>query len=230
MSARFAIYLAPPSGSPLHQTGSALLGRDAATDEPLAFPPLENVSADRWRQITEDARGYGFHATMKPPFRLKEGEDVAALEAALAAFAGSRPAFDGPPLILRAISGFLALVPEREDPRILALAADCVTAFDRFRAPAPPEELARRRKAGLSPRQDEYLQQWGYPYVLEEFRLHFTLSGRLEAAEREIVAQALARYVGVFAQERFRVDALVLFEQARSGAPFLIRGRYALAG
>lgn len=228
MSARFAIYLAPPSGSPLHQTCSALLGRDAATGQALPFPPLETITPDRWRQITEDARGYGFHGTMKPPFRLKEGESVAALETALAAFASSRPAFHAPALVLRAISGFLALVPEQEDPRILALAADCVSAFDRFRAAAPPEELARRRKAGLTPRQDEYLQQWGYPYVMEEFRLHFTLSSRLEAAERDIAMQALAPYVGRFATQPLHVDALVLFEQARAGAPFLIRSRYAL--
>lgn len=230
MSSRFAIYLAPPSGSPLHETGSALLGRDAATGQALAFPPLETITPDRWRQITEDARGYGFHGTLKPPFRLKEGESIAGFEKALAAFAAARLTFDAPPLVLRAISGFLALVPEQDDPRILALAADCVTAFDRFRAPAPPEELARRRKAGLSPRQDQYLLQWGYPYVLEEFRLHFTLSSRLEPAEREQAAKALADYVGQFARQPFRVEALVLFEQAKTGAPFLIRSRYALSG
>lgn len=230
MSARFAIYLAPPTGSALHETGSALLGRDAATGEAVPFPALEGISPERWRAITEDARGYGFHGTMKPPFRLKSGESIEGLEASLAAFARDRPAFDAPPLVLRAISGFLALVPEREDPRILDLAADCVRAFDRFRAPAPPEELARRRKAGLSPRQEEYLLKWGYPYVMEEFRLHFTLSCRLEANERERVAAALTPHVGRFAGHSQRVDGLTLFEQPVAGAPFLIRARYPLGG
>lgn len=230
MSRRFAIYLAPASGSALHTVGSALLGRDALTGEFLSCPDLDGVPSKRWRSITEDARGYGFHGTLKPPFRLQPSERVESLEAALAAFARSRSPFHAPPLVLRAISGFLALVPEREDRRILDLAADCVRTFDRFRAPPPPEELARRRKAGLSTRQEEYLLEWGYPYVMEEFRLHFTLTCRLEAAERDVVAKALAPHVGRFGGHPLRVDALTLFEQPAAGVPFLIRARYALAG
>jgi len=225
---RYAIYLAPPSDSALHATASALLGRDAGSGATLPQPKLDGIAPARWLEITEDARGYGFHGTLKPPFRLATGADPAQLESAVAEFAAGRAAFEGPPLVLRAISGFLALVPERPDPRIDRLAADCVREFDRFRAPAGEAELARRRKAGLTPRQDEYLLRWGYPYVMEEFRLHFTFTCRLDEAERARVTEALRPHIERFAAEPLRIDALVLFQQPAADAPFKILRRFPL--
>lgn len=222
---RYAIYLAPPAESELHATASALLGRDAQSGAVLLQPAMDGIAPARWTEITQDARGYGFHGTMKPPFRLAAGSEIGDLEQALAEFAAAQAAFDGPPLVLRAISGFLALVPERADARIDGLAADCVREFDRFRAPAGEAELARRRKSGLTARQDEYLRRWGYPYVMEDFRLHFTFTCRLGETERATAAQALRPYVERFAAEPLRIDALVLFEQPAAGAPFQIRRR-----
>ena len=45
----------------------------------------------------------------------------------------------------------------------------------------PPTRQSWRAAArnGLSPRQDELLKRWGYPYVLEEWRFHLTLTGRM---------------------------------------------------
>ena len=34
-------------------------------------------------------------------------------------------------------------------------------------------------RAGSPPRQDANLLRWGYPYVLEDFRFHMTLTERL---------------------------------------------------
>ena len=223
---RYAIYLAPSPDSALHATASRLLGRDAHSGHKLPSPSLDGIAPARWTEITADARSYGFHGTLKPPFRLAAGTDRARLESALAPFAAARAPFEGPPLILRAISGFLALVPERPDPRIDQLAADCVRDFDRFRAPAGEAELARRRKAGLSAQQEEYLLRWGYPYVMEEFRLHFTFTCRLDETERVRVATALRPHVERFAAEPLCVDALVLFEQPEAGAPFRIVSRF----
>ncbi len=41
------------------------------------------------------------------------------------------------------------------------------------------KELQRRRAANLTPRQEFLLMHWGYPYVLDEFRFHMTLTRRL---------------------------------------------------
>src|SRR5690606_25636692 len=103
-------------------------------------------------------------------FRLADGRGEAELQAALEAFCATRRPVSIGRLVLADLKGFLALVPERQEAALEELAADCVTAFDGFRAPPGEAELARRRAAGLSARQDRYLHAWGYPYVLEEFR------------------------------------------------------------
>src|SRR3546814_16854276 len=75
--------------------------------------------------------------------------------------------------------------------------ADCVRAFDRFRAPPSETALARRRAAGLSARQEANLQAWGYPYVMEDFRLHFTLTGRItDPAQPDILRRPLEQEIG----------------------------------
>ena len=57
----------------------------------------------------------------------------------------------------------------------------------------PPAELARRRAGGLTPRQDELLQRWGYPFVLEEFRFHMSLTGPLSGVHAD--TQTLAAWI-----------------------------------
>src|SRR3546814_3179533 len=74
------------------------------------------------------------------------------------------------PLRLVILDGFLALVPSGPSDALEALAAGCVQRFERFRAPPSALELARRRSNGLTPRQERNLKDWGYPYVLEDFR------------------------------------------------------------
>ena len=60
-----------------------------------------------------------------------------------------------------------------------ALADACVEQLDRFRAPPSDAELARRRRASLTPRQDAMLVRWGYPYVFDTWFFHMTLTRRL---------------------------------------------------
>ena len=138
-------------------------------------PNVPGLSAERLAELTQSARGYGFHATIKPPFYLREGRSEAELLDAFAAFAKGREPFEVQ-LGLRSLGGFLALMMTPPDHRMSALAADAVRDLDPFRALPSEAELARRRKSGLSAQQETLLQQWGYPYVMGEFRFHMTLS------------------------------------------------------
>ena len=79
---RYAIYFAPPPGSLFHTLGSRWLGRDAFTGEQLEQPAEPGLSA-----VTGDPRRYGFHATMKPPFALRDPVRPEALLRAVAALA-----------------------------------------------------------------------------------------------------------------------------------------------
>lgn len=231
MAPRYAIYYAPEPGSALEAFGNRWLGRDAASGEPVPQEDLPGLSAQKLAEITQAPRRYGFHGTLKPPFRLAAGQTAGALRQAVAAFAATRIGFDMPPLRLAVLGRFLALVPSEPCPALDALAADCVRAFDSFRAPADAAELERRRRDGLSERQDRLLRLWGYPYVLEEFRFHLTLTGPLpDEGTRETVRAALDPLVAPLCREPVPVRSLCLFAQADAAAPFRIAARYALGG
>src|SRR5688572_25814467 len=100
---RYAVYFAPPPGSPLFEFGRAWLGRDWVTGEAVAQPSVPGIA-----EATAFPRLYGFHATLKPPFALAGAESE--LIAALEALAASIGAFDAPALELASVDGFLALV------------------------------------------------------------------------------------------------------------------------
>lgn len=227
---RYAVYYAPAPGSPLAEFGADWLGRDCATGAERPLPTVPGLSAERFAEITESARSYGFHATLKPPFHLKHGRTPDELADAVAAFAATRRPADVR-LGLRSLGGFLALMMTPADHRVAALAADVVRELDGFRALPSDAELARRRKGGLSAQQEELLQRWGYPYVMGEFRFHMTLTSRLpDGPEREAIVAALEPRAAAVTGEPVAIDAVALFRQDARGGPFVMTGRFPFGG
>lgn len=231
MTRRYAIYLAPPVDSALWRFGSRVLGRDAETGETLAGFAPPGLRPEDWRTLTEEPRRYGFHATLKAPFRLDAGRSADELEAAAAELAAGVAPFDLGPLrvsCLGAGGGFVALTPLNAPPALRELEARALRELDRFRAPATDEDIARRRPESLTARQREHLAAWGYPYVLDEFRLHFTLSGATPDPQplAEALAQAFAQAVPA---RDYRVEDLALFVQ-EAGGDFRVRRRFPLNG
>ena len=139
-------------------------------------------------------RRYGFHATLKAPFRLADGRDERALADALELFCRTRGPTPVGKLALRVLSDFLVLAP-MEPGAVAALAADCVRAFDPFRAPSSAEEIERRRPERLTASEKANLDRWGYPYVMEDYRFHLTLTGRLDEGGRARFGAEIARTV-----------------------------------
>jgi putative phosphonate metabolism protein len=227
---RYAIYFAPEPGSELAQFGAAWLGYDVATGSDLVQSPIAGIAPERLRAITTEPRRYGFHATLKPPFALAEGTDAGMVNQAVAALARDLPAFAAPRLKLASLLGFWALMLAEPCPEMDRLAAICVGELDRFRAPPPVAELARRRIAGLSPAQEALLVRWGYPYVMDEFRFHMTLTARLGAEEGGVVSRALAPLVAPHCQAPLPVNTISLFRQESRDKPFRLMRRYVLAG
>jgi putative phosphonate metabolism protein len=228
MSHRYAIYFAPSEASLLWHTGCRWLGRDAARAVALAQPVVPGYGAEQVSALTRSPRLYGFHATLKPPFRLAKEESAARLGDALTAFARERDAFALPALEVASLSGFLALLPAGRSEALHALADDCVTGFDRFRRPAEASELARRRGAGLGERQEALLARFAYPYVLDEFRFHLTLTERLEAHDGTGLKPWLQQHFTAALREPIVVADLCLFVQERPEAPFCILQRFPL--
>lgn len=219
---RAAIYFTPPPDAAVSRLAAEWLGRDAFMGEATRSP---EPAIDAF--TSEPAR-YGFHATMKAPFRLAEGRDLAALDAALASFCADKAAPVIGTLALKRIDGFFALVPAAPEPALDALAAETVRVFEPFRAPLSADEIARRRPERLSARQRAHLDSWGYPFVFEDFRFHLTLTGRVtDEMGPDIEAALRTRFAPVLGQP-LPIDGLAIFVEPEPSAPFTVYARHDL--
>jgi hypothetical protein len=178
---------------------------------------------------TEAPRRYGFHATLKPPLRLRPGCNEASLLDAAAALARGLPSFEMPRLDVGWLAGFLALRPVQPLPAqhpLRLLANACVAKLDAWRAEPSTAEL-ERRAVGLDRWQKLLLQRWGYPHVFEGWRFHMTLSDTLAAADAALEAAARAHFAAALAVPLRCEDVSVFIEDA-PGQPFRLLRRLPL--
>lgn len=208
--ARVALYYAPATDDPLSQAASSWYAAHA--------------------EVTADARGYGFHATLKPPMRLRDGRGWADVRDAARAIAAAVPPFALPELAVADIMGFMALRETRPCPALQALADACVAGADHLRAPPDTDDLARRQQGSLSPAEAANLARWGYPWVFATWFFHMTLTRRLTAAERQALHPAAAAHFAPALARARSVTDLCLFVQRAPGEAFVVAERVALRG
>lgn len=225
---RYAIYYVPVRGSELNRFGEALLGYDAFNGEDLPFPEGVVEAAPDWHELTADPRKYGFHATLKAPFALAPGKSEVELFVACGAFTATRRAIPVVKPVVGSISGFIAVIPAEPPPELIQLAADCVMAFNSFRAPLTDADRARRNPSRLTPAQREHLDRWGYPYVMEDFRFHMTLTGRLGSERREGVLAMLKERFSALGLATLAIDRIAVFRQETVASRFRIVGQWEL--
>lgn len=219
---RYAVYYAPEAGA-FATAAASWLGWDPAKGSAVPQPELGlDLPA-----LTTDPRKYGFHGTLKPPFRLADGRTPADLSAAIATLTRKLPMLEMTGLQFLDLEGFLALAPQGDTTALTDLSAEVVAQLDRFRAPSTAAEIARRHPERLSPRQRELLDRFGYPHVMEEFRFHLTLSNHLTAAGHiRLRPLAEAHFIPHLPQP-FRLSDLCLFGEAADGRFHLLH-RYPL--
>ena len=223
MNHRYAIYYCPRPETPWWARGSQWLGRCAASQRAVQVPPVEGLTEQTYLQLTNDPRRYGWHATLKAPFTLATGHTEQDLRGAVHALAAGFNAFDLPVLQVRDLGHFLALVPQDASAPLDAIARACVTQLHPFAAPLSDTELARRRKSKLRPQEDAMLVQWGYPFVLDTFQFHCSLTGNLHilsAAQSQAVVAAANDWFADLAAPRF--DSLALVAEPSPGADFVV--------
>lgn len=217
---RFAIYYTSPRNGALTQFANSWLQRDAWTGDDIE---ASAASAD-WISAP---RQYGWHATLKAPFRLRTGASKDQLLDALTGFAKTNAAFTAPPLKLTRLGSFLALTLSEQSTGMDLLAANCVRCFDTFRQPMSQEESVRRRQ-GLTDAQSEMLDRWGYPYVFDQYRFHMTLTGSLDQDELVSAENVLLPRVTEFCTNPFPVQSIFLFEQTGRQHPFVLTAEFPL--
>jgi putative phosphonate metabolism protein len=221
--ARVALYYTPTPDDLLWSAGTTWLGGDPETNARLRHPDLPGIVA-----ITADARIYGFHATLRPPMRLRAGCTWEELVARTTEISRNISAFDLPPLAVADLSGFLALCETAPCPALRALADAGIAGLDEFRAPPSDAELARRRRNGLSPDREAMLVRWGYPDVFDTWIFHMTLTRRLTAAEAAIYRPAAEAYFAEALRTPRQIRNICLFVQPARGAPFTLAARLPL--
>jgi putative phosphonate metabolism protein len=220
MTVRYALYFAPEAAHPLWTAGCDWLGRDPGSGATSAGGPHR-----------EDPRRYGLHATLKPPFALRDGATRPQLMAALSHFVDERTPFAMPALGVATLGDFVALRPiERDTPALRALADDCVRLFDDFRRPPSPAERVRRLAGPLDEQQRGNVDRWGYPHVFEHWRFHMTLSDSLPDETLRATLQAdAARHFAAALAEPLRCEGIALFVEDEPGADFRLLRRFEFA-
>ena len=216
---RYAIYYIPDL--PLFQIGSDWLGWNSQSGQETL------LSADD-RRITDRPRKYGFHATVKPPFLLASHSTQGELQDAFHAFCATSSPATGGTLKIARIGRFLAMTQDVQSNEVTELAASTVSHFDKFRAPLSDKDIEKRRQRRLTPQQDELLLRWGYPYVMQEFKFHMTLTGWLAANEIDAIEQRANTRFQEFIGQPLSIASLALLGEDRDSGHFHVVDKLSL--
>lgn len=220
---RAAIFFTPPPDHPLTAAAAGWLGRDAWSDAELPQDSVRGFGMGEIRDLTAFPRRYGFHATLKPPFRLVGGRMIEELDRALETFSRGLVPIRIRALRIERIGNFFALTPSAPIEALDTLAADVVQYFDPFRAPPSAEEIERRRPEHLTASQREHLRRWGYPYVFRDFRFHMTLTGEVPEPHWHRMGWVLEERFGPLIKEPLVIDSLSLFVEPAPPGDFVVR-------
>jgi hypothetical protein len=221
---RYAIFYTP--GGDLGDWGAGWLGWDSHRGTASLQRSIDGIDV---AALTATPQKYGFHGTLKAPFVLAADADEVWLAQTAESFASKHAPVDAGPFALRYQNGFIALRPCNDPPDLRDFAAHVVRAFDHLRTPLSDEDIARRRKARLSPRQDQQMMVWGYPFIFEDFHFHLTLTGRLPERSAAQVIAALEPALAQVMPARISIDAITLMGEDAEGIFHQIH-RYALIG
>lgn len=201
---RYAIYFCPAAQSDWARLGRDWLGWDVNR--------AEAVPAKGAPWVTP-AQKYGFHATLKAPFRMQDPQALADLVEALAKIA-NRHAPMSMTLAATQLGPFWAMTPQPAHASLPQLERDLVTSLDDFRAPLNEAEWAKRRANPMTPEQSQLLQRWGYPYVFDQFRFHMTLS---DAQAGPSLEQPIREHFGSVLDQPILIDDLCLVGERDDG-------------
>lgn len=217
---RFAFYLVPSQQDPLTQKAAAWLGRDPWTNGSIRQPVFSDIDPTDFERATAAPRRYGFHGTITAPFELSDTTSPASLRDAAFEFANGAP-----PLQVRLrpkmLGPFLALLPD-DQAELSNFAERVVKTFHSFRTPLSDYDRERRKTSRLTPRQLRNLDRWGYPYVMEDFFFHMTLSGPLTDAHTKSMQQAADEWFASALDSEIRFDGFALFYQGTRQETFVI--------
>lgn len=226
--ARYAIYYTPQPGTALAAFGRSWFGRanDGVTLQAFSDAGLAGTSFAKLD--VAPGRYTGLHALFRAPFAPRDGIGLEAIKTRLINFAARRKPVETGPLTLSRAGRFLVLRPVEATPALEWLAAQCVATFEDFAAPPSDTEREEHANPNLGDYQRLLLESFGDPHVLSEYRFAITLTGPLDAAHLERVAQALWPVLEDICASGVTIDGLSLFGDGADRTPMRLIGRYRL--
>ncbi len=226
---RYAIYYVPPRDTPLADFGAAILAYDVQSGSARERLVVPGIAESRLVSMTHRAARYGFHATLKAPFRLAAGRSRIDVLKLAADTADRCYPVEISGLELAMLGNFAALRPQQACPELDAIAATFVRDLDPLRVVEARDE-ARWPPGKLSARQGARLEAWGYPYVFDEYRFHMTLTDALNAVEAVEISRALKLAATDVTSIPLTIDAVTVVEEINPTAPFRAIARFRLRG
>ena len=224
---RYAIYFSPADDSELDIFGATVLRRRATDAKEWLHPalPVEFPASVCWSTQSQVPSRYGFHATIKAPFTLAEGQSIDQLQQDLANFSNTQKPIPLPGLAPMLTSRYHSLAFEQQPEPLRQMAAACVQQFEPFRAPLTEADIKRRDPASLTPRQQDYLKQYGYPYVLDDFNFHMTLAGATDNKNSDYLQWLGSLYESIV-KETPVLDRLSIFYQPDRNTAFVRKSEF----
>lgn len=213
---RVAIFYAPGSQTPLANFGAQWLGWDVEHAKGVPHPQIDGLP-EPIETLVATPQKYGFHGTLKAPFRLHENQTLDGLRAAMKAFSEQHRKFFIGQMKVAKLGSFVAIIQENSSNEFANFASNIVTHFEDYRAPLRDEDIAKRRKAKLTPRQDELMLQWGYPFIFEEFKFHLTLTGKLSEQNAKSVCDRLTDHLKPILDTPVEAVDLCLYGEREDG-------------
>ena len=218
---RYAIYFAPKEGSPLENFGKKWLNRTAEHLNSTPESTPQGFSYQEHLGLVATPKHYGFHATLKAPFELRDNKSEQELYTAFEEFSATSPAFTLQGLQLRNIGKFIALAPLHQEEKLTSLHSNLVKEFDEFRAHINEFDKNRYAAKYLNADEQKYLDQYGYPYIFDLFQFHLTLTGTLTLDEEDIYLKKLKELTKDICNTPLVIDQISLFYQPSRKDPFI---------
>ena len=222
MTARYAIYFAPDDSSELGVFGATVLRRRALCPNDWLNPqlPVRFPESANWHEQIQKPAHYGFHATIKAPFELADDQSADDLIADLTDLAKKQTAISLEGLAPVRTCRYDALAFVTQPGKLPTLAAECVTKFEKYRAPLNAADIERRDPDSLSESELASLHRYGYPYVLDDFNFHMTLSGQNNHDDNTYFEWLQKLYAAMVTKTPL-LDRLCVFHQPDRQSPFL---------
>ena len=210
---RYAIYYAPIENCELDVFGKCWLGWDPykGVEITKSYPPkLPNLQ--KFSRFVLAPKQYGFHGTIKAPFRLKDGYTYNDLENKVGEISKQIHSFHLDKLIIKKLGYFIALIPTN-NLKVNEVSNKFVEGLDYLRDELSENEIKKRNPIKLTSRQKKMLFKWGYPYVFNEFKFHLTLTSKLNIEEIDDVFKSLQNILTQFNLIKINFNSVCIFGQ-----------------